>query len=179
MQLSARSILITSSSLGERSGDGNFSIFGPPFDNNTAYTFHKYWSKTDDTVIQQYLDVRDKYNAPIWMGESGENTDEWITQFTALLEKHDIGWAYWPYKKMAKTSAVVTITPPAGWDQIVAFAKLPRGTGQVEERLKVRPDQETIDKAFAGLLEDIQLQRCHVNAGYLTALGLKPVSMPQ
>jgi len=165
--------------LGGAQWDGNFAVFGAPFDNNTAYTFHKYWSKTDETVIQQYLDFREKYNAPIWMGESGENTDEWITRFVALLEKHDIGWTFWPYKKMEKTSAVVTITPPTGWDKIVAFAKLPRGTGQVEDRLKVRPDQETIDKAFAGFLENMQLQHCHTNAGYLSALGMKPVSVPQ
>jgi endoglucanase len=43
----------------------------------------------------------------------------------------------------------------------------------------VRPDQATIDKAFAGLLENIQLQHCHANAGYLKALGLKAVSAPQ
>jgi endoglucanase len=165
--------------LGGAQWDSNFAVFGPPFDSNTAYTFHKYWSKTDESVIRQYLDFRDRYNVPLWMGESGENTDEWIAQFVALLEKNDISWAFWPYKKMEKTSAVVTITPPVGWDQIVAFAKLPRGTGHVEERLKVRPDQETIDKAFASLLENIQVQHCHVNAGYLTALGLKPVSATQ
>jgi aryl-phospho-beta-D-glucosidase BglC (GH1 family) len=62
--------------LGGAQWDGNFTVFGPPFDNNTAYTFHKYWSKTDEPVIQQYLDFRDKYNIPIWLGESGENTDE-------------------------------------------------------------------------------------------------------
>ncbi len=75
--------------LGGAQWDGNFSVFGPPFDKNTAYTFHKYWSKTDDSVIQQYLDFRDKYNVPIWLGESGENNDQWITQFAALMEKHD------------------------------------------------------------------------------------------
>jgi hypothetical protein len=80
---------------------------------------------------------------------------------------------------MGNTSAVVTITPPEGWDQIVAFAKLPRGTGQVEERLKARPDQETINKAFADLLEKIQLQHGHTNPGYLKALGLKPVQVQQ
>jgi hypothetical protein len=80
---------------------------------------------------------------------------------------------------MEKDSAIVTITPPEGWDKIVAFAKLPRGLGSVEERLKVRPDQATIDKAFAGVLENIQLQHCHANAGYLKALGLKAVSVPQ
>ncbi len=162
--------------LGGAQWDSNFSVFGQPFDSNTAYTFHKYWSPTDESVIRPYLDFRERYNVPIWLGESGENTDEWIAQFAALLEKNNIGWAFWPYKKMAKTSAIVTITPPDGWDQIVAFAKLPRGTGQVEERLKARPDQETINRAFAGLIENIQLQRCHINPGYLKALGLRPVS---
>ncbi len=165
--------------LGGAQWDSNFAVFGAPFDGNTAYTFHKYWSATDESVIRPYLDFRERYQVPIWMGESGENTDEWIARFVALLNKNEIGWTFWPYKKMAKTSAVVTITPPEGWDKIVAFAKLPRGTGQVEERLKARPDQETIDHAFAGLLEAIQLQHCQVNAGYLKALGMKPVSLPQ
>ena len=80
---------------------------------------------------------------------------------------------------MGKASAVVTVTPPEGWDQIVAFAKLPRGTGQVEERLKARPDQEVINKAFAGLLENIQVHNAHTNPGYLKALGLTSVSVPQ
>jgi hypothetical protein len=132
----------------------------------------------EQKAIQEYVDFRDKYQVPLWLGESGENTDAWIADYRALLEKNNIGWAFWPYKKMGKTSAVVTITPPEEWDKIVAFAKLPRDMGKVEERLKQRPDQETIDKAFAGLLENIKLEHGHVNAGYLTALGLQPVSTP-
>ncbi len=165
--------------LGGAQWDGNFSVFHQPFDSNTAYTFHKYWSATDESVIRQYLDFRDLYNVPIWMGESGENTDEWISKFVALLNKNDIGWTFWPYKKMSKTSAIATISPPDGWDAIVAFAKLPRGTGAVEQRLKMRPGQATIDRAFAGLLKNIQVQNCHVNPGYLHALGMKAVATPE
>jgi Cellulase (glycosyl hydrolase family 5) len=165
--------------LGGAQWDTNFSVFGQPFDKNTAYSLHKYWMPVEQKAVQDYVDFRERYDVPIWLGESGENKNEWIAQFVALLEKNDIGWAFWPYKKMEKDSAVVTITPPEGWDKIVAFAKLPRGLGSVEERLKVRPDQATIDKAFAGLLENIQLQHCHANAGYLKALGLKAVSVPQ
>jgi hypothetical protein len=75
---------------------------------------------------------------------------------------------------MEKASAVVSIIPPADWGKIVEFAKLPRGTGHVEERLKARPDQETITRAFAELLESVRLQKCRVNEGYLRALGMKP-----
>ena len=74
-------------------------------------------------------------------------------------------------------SAVVTVEPPEGWDKIVAFAKLPRAVGATEGRLKERPEQAVIDKAFAELLENIQLEHCHVNEGYLKALGMKPVSV--
>ena len=159
--------------LGGAQWDTNFSIFGKPFDSNVAYTFHKYWTAPDESVIRQYIDFRERYDVPIWMGESGENTDEWIAQFAKALEKNNIGWAFWPYKKMQKPSAVVSIIPPADWEKIVEFAKLPRGTGHVEERLKARPEQETITRVFAELLESVRLQKCRVNEGYLKALGMK------
>jgi endoglucanase len=159
--------------LGGAQWDSNFSVFGKPFDSNVAYTFHKYWTAPDESVIRDYMDFRDRFDVPIWMGESGENNDDWIAQFVKTLEKNNIGWAFWPYKKMGKSSAVVSILPPADWAKIVEFAKLPRGTGQVEERLKARPDQETIVRAFDQFLENMRLQKCLVNAGYLKALGLK------
>jgi endoglucanase len=68
---------------------------------------------------------------------------------------------------------VVSVIPPADWEKIVEFGKLPPGTGHVEERLKVRPEQETITRAFAELLENVRLQKCRVNEGYLRALGMK------
>src|SRR6202790_2443791 len=159
--------------LGGAQWDSNFSIFGKPFDANVAYTFHKYWTAPDESVIRQYIDFRERNDVPIWMGESGENTDEWIAQFVKALEKNNIGWAFWPYKKMQKASAVVSIIPPADWGKIVEFAKLPRGTGHVEERLKARPEQETLTRAFAELLETTRAHKCRVNEGYLKALGMK------
>jgi len=90
--------------LGGAQWDSNFSVFGKPFDDNVAYTFHKYWTAPDESVLRQYIDFREHYDVPIWMGESGENTDEWIAQFAKSLEKNQIGWAFWPYKKMEKSS---------------------------------------------------------------------------
>jgi endoglucanase len=159
--------------LGGAQWDSNFSVFGKPFDTNVAYTFHKYWTAPDEKVLREYIDFRERYDVPIWMGESGENTDEWIAQFVKSLEKNNIGWAFWPYKKMEKASAVVSIIPPPDWGKIVEFAKLPRDTAHVEERLKARPEQETITRAFAELLESVRSQKCRVNEGYLRALGMK------
>ena len=124
------------------------------------------------------MDFRERFEVPIWMGESGENTDQWIEQFVKALEKNNIGWAFWPYKKMEKSSAVVSIIPPADWGKIVEFAKLPRGTSHAQERLKARPEQEPINRAFAELLENVRLQKCRLNDGYLRALGMKTDLVP-
>ena len=159
--------------LGGANWDGNFSIFGKPFDSNVAYTFHKYWTAPDESVIKPYLAFRDRYDVPIWMGESGENTDDWIAKFVATLEKNNIGWAFWPYKKMGKPTSVASIIAPADWEQIVTFSKLPRGTAHVEDRLKARPEQATINRAFSELLGNIPLSKCRVNDGYLNALGMR------
>ncbi len=153
--------------------DTNFKVFGPPFDSNVVYEFHKYWMPPVQNAIQEYVDYRDRYNVPIWLGESGENTDEWIQQFRTLLEKNDIGWCFWPYKKMEKTSCMVSIPQPIYWDEIVAFAKMPGGTGNAEKRIAARPSLEDCRKALDELLDKIRVASCHVNAGYFQALGLQ------
>ena len=158
--------------LGGAQWDTNFSVFGPPFDKNVMYNFHKYWMKPEQSEIQAYVDFRDKHQVPIWMSESGENTDEWITQFRELLDKNQIGWAFWPYKKMDSPRSIVSFARPIYWDEIVAYAKLQGGTGDVEKHLQKRPSQEHINAAFAQLLEKIQFSKCQINQGYLKALGL-------
>jgi hypothetical protein len=158
--------------LGGAQWDTNFEVFGPPFDSNVMYNFHKYWMPPEQKEIQSYVDFREKYYVPLWMSESGENKDEWITQFRELLEKNQIGWAFWPYKKMDATTAPVSFDRPVYWDEIVAYAKLPGGTGDTEKRIALRPPQEHIDAAFADLLDKIQFSKCRVNHGYLKALGM-------
>jgi hypothetical protein len=104
------------------------------------------------------------------MGESGENTDEWIRSFRTLLEANNIGWCFWPYKRMDATSCVVSINPTPEWDAIVGFAEGPRMT--FEDVRKNRPSKEKVRKALNDYLERIKFKNCRVNQGYLKALGL-------
>ena len=158
--------------LGGAQWDTNFKVFGPPFDKKLVYTFHKYWMEVNKTAIQDYLDFRDQHNVPIWMGESGENTDEWISSFRTLLEQHNIGWCFWPYKKLEATSCVVSINQPQNWDTIITFAEGPRST--FEEVRKHRPSKEKASKALNDYLERIKFANCQINQGYLQALGVTP-----
>lgn len=162
--------------LGGAQWDSNFKVFGAPFDSNVMYTFHKYWTAPNVSVIRQYLDFRDKYHVPIWLGESGENKDEWIAAFTKTLEENHVGWCYWPYKKMDATSSVVTFDRPAHWDAIVKFAAMPSGTGNAEKRIAARPSPEEAHTIFDDLLKQIRFSSEHVNEGYVHALGLTPPS---
>jgi hypothetical protein len=73
---------------------------------------------------------------------------------------------------MDATPCVATFDRPAHWDEILAFAKLPGGTGNAEKRIAARPAQGDIDAAFADLLKKIQFANSRVNAGYVQALGM-------
>src|SRR6266498_4201584 len=157
--------------LGGAQWDTNFKIFGPPFDAKLAYTFHKYWMPVKQEAIQEYLNFGEKYNVPVWMGESGENTDEWIDAFRKLLEGHNIGWCFWPYKKLKSTSCIVSLNPPDDWEAIIAFAEEPHAT--FKEVRKHRPPKEKVEKALGDYLERIKFANCRVNRGYLKALGLR------
>ncbi|MGP8245809.1 MAG: glycoside hydrolase family 5 protein [Bryobacteraceae bacterium] len=158
--------------LGGAQWDTNFKVFGAPFDSNTMYTFHKYWMEPTRAAIEEYLDYRDRYNVPIWLGESGENSDEWIVRFRSVLEENHVGWCFWPYKKMDQTSSVVTFARPRYWDEIVAYARLPGGVGELDKRSKARPSVEHAQAALADLLKQIRFENRRVNQGYLKALGM-------
>jgi endoglucanase len=157
--------------LGGAQWNTNFGVFGPPFDDKVAYTFHKYRIAPTQHEIQDYVDCSNSHNVPLWMGESGENSDEWINSFRTLLEKNGIGWCFWPYKKLDATTCVASIVKPEGWDAIADYANQPRTTfADVRQR---RPPKEVATKALAEFLQNIQLHDCKVNAGYLQALGLE------
>ena len=157
--------------LGGAQWDTNFKVFGQPFDEKLAYTFHKYWMDVKQEAIQEYVDFSKRYSVPVWLGESGENTDEWIASFRTLLERNGIGWCFWPYKKLDATSCVASINKPADWDAITTFADRPRAT--FEEIRNNRPAKEKIAKALSDYLEQIKFRNCKINQGYLKALGLK------
>ncbi|HSP88184.1 MAG TPA: cellulase family glycosylhydrolase [Ignavibacteriaceae bacterium] len=157
--------------LGGAQWDSNFKIFGPPFDSKLVYTFHKYWTDTDESVIKEYLEFRDKYNVPLYMGESGENTNEWITEFRKTLDRNEIGWCFWPYKKLDSERGPVSIKITEEYKEIIEFANGERVS--FEDLRKNRPDTEIIKKALTDYLENIKFKNCVINKDYIKALGLE------
>lgn len=160
--------------LGGAVWENDFSVFGEPFDDQLAYTFHKYWMPPEQEQIQEYVDFREKYNVPILMGESGENTDEWVMDFRELLDQNEIHWTFWPYKKMENTRGPMNFDKPAGWDQFVAYAESDRTSFARIRALKDSLDgidPETMKAVLNQFTENSKFENCSPNPGYIDALG--------
>lgn len=129
----------------------DWSIFTGPFDDNVFYQFHYYcWNRPDNlNDISRFIALREKFNTPIWVGETGEknNTIYWAT--TQYFEAHNIGWSFWPWKKMDTTNTPYSINPPEGWEQIKAYSQG-----------RDKPPQDLAQKSFDDLLENIKLANC-------------------
>jgi endoglucanase len=78
----------------------DWSIFTEKIDDNLMLQFHKYWSNPDTESLRPYLDKREEWNVPIFMGEGGENSKDWYVEAFQLFEEHDISWNFWPWKKL-------------------------------------------------------------------------------
>ncbi len=160
--------------LGGAQWNSNFEVFhDSTFDDNMMYTCHRYWCDTLQANIQDYVDFRDRVNLPIYMGETGENSDEWVGAWTRLMERNNIGWHYWPYKKMTTGGAcMLTIPAPENWHVIVDYTKADRSS--FAKIRAARPDQALVKKALTDLLENMKFANVSKNEGYIKAMGMQP-----
>jgi hypothetical protein len=142
----------------------SFDMFGPPFAQNLAYTYHSFWASTKRDSIQRHLNFSNRYNVPLFLGETGELTDEWNAEFRKLHEAHGIGWSFWTYKNLDTSSTVVSIKRPEHWDEIAAYA---------DGRSDVKPSDAVIQQAMTQYLEGVHLPNAEVRWSYLASLGLK------
>jgi hypothetical protein len=109
---------------------------------------------------------------PIYCGETGENEDEWVENFRKLLEQNNIGWHFWPYKKMNNTRGIVSFPQPANYDLISKYADTTRNN--FDEIRKTKPAQlNEAKKAWYQFLENCRYENIIPNKGYIKALGLK------
>ena len=107
----------------------------PPWDDNMVLSFHKYWNPNTDDAIRGSLGLREQYNIPLWLGESGENDNVWYRDCIRLVEGHDIGWSWWPLKKIGTNNPLeVPMTPQ--YQRLVDYftGKGPRPTAEEAEQ---------------------------------------------
>lgn len=138
---------------------GNYAGIMPPWDDNMALSFHKYWNSPTVGTVNPYFALRDTWNVPIWLGESGENGNDWFRQTLRMLESERIGWSWWPYKKIESVVGPVSVSSTPGWDAFVAWGK--GGS---------RPDSAQLDAGLMALVENLRIGNSRVGRDVLDAM---------
>ena len=157
--------------LGAPQWNGNFDPFTEwTYDDNIMYTCHRYGGDASVAAIGNFIAFKEKTNLPMYMGEIGHNTDEWQEAFCIAMEQSNIGYTFWPYKKI-RNSCFAGIVPPENWEKVIEFSEAPRST--YFEVRAARPDQELARKAMLDFIEASRFENCLPQDGYIKSLRLK------
>jgi aryl-phospho-beta-D-glucosidase BglC (GH1 family) len=130
------------------------------FDGNLVMSFHKYWNNNSQGSISGIIDLRNTHNVPVWLGESGENSNTWFTNAIGLVESNGIGWAWWPYKKIGSATGTVTIPKTQGWQTLLDYWK---GNG-------AKPSEEQARIWIMEQVEMMKLENCIIHYDVLDAM---------
>ena len=145
--------------------EGNYfaTTFGdlePPLADNTVYAFHKYWNGPGISSIQYLLDLRDRTDTPLWLGETGENQNPWAHAVAQLTAENNIGYNWWTHKKIQTTTSPLSAPFAPGYQAVVDYW---RGQGP-------KPSEEDAEKALFDMARGLHIDSSRVNRGLLLAL---------
>jgi len=125
----------------------NYNGIFPKWDDNLVLSFHKYGNPNVREAIQRFLDLRDEHDIPLWLGESGENSNTWFTEAIELCETNGIGWAWWQNKKMG-INQPLEIKEPDGYARLLDYWS---GKGE-------KPSREEASQILDEWLENLKLE---------------------
>ncbi len=133
------------------------------WDDNLALSFHKYWSFNNTGSLDWMINLRNSRNVPLWLGESGENSNVWFTELIALCEKNRIGWSWWPVKKPGINNPL-NVSVNSDYTQLINYWK-----GSVTN--------PGVDAAFSAVLrfaENHRLENCTFQKDVVDAMIRQP-----
>jgi endoglucanase len=137
----------------------NYNGILPTWDDKMVVSFHKYWNYNDQSSIQHFINIREKYNVPIWLGETGENSNVWFTQAISLMERNEIGWCWWPLKKMGFNNPL-EIKVTKGYQDLLDYWA---GKGS-------KPSAEAGYKSMMHMAESTLLKNCIIHYDVIDAM---------
>jgi hypothetical protein len=138
----------------------NYDGIFPLWDDNMALSFHKYWNGNNVESIQKFLDYRTQYNVPVWLGETGENSNVWFKEVVSLAESNNIGWAFWPMKKIENIAGVTSVSKTLEYEQILDYWKN-GGT---------KPTKAFAKKALMKIADNYKMKNVTVKADVIDAM---------
>ena len=138
----------------------DFAGLTPPWDENMSYSFHKYWGQTDLSTIQSYINMRNNYGVPLWMGESGENSNHWYYEVFKLLEENNIGWNFWTHKKVDKITSPFSAYVSPQYQIVIDYL-----SGNSSQ-----PDPNIAGMGLTSFANSLKIENCLLRRGVVAAL---------
>ena len=138
----------------------SFDNLSPAWDDNMSYSFHKYWNATDAGSINYLTTLRNNTQRPLWLGESGENSNQWFTDAIKLMESYNIGWAWWTLKKVEGNNSMMFVNKPAEYDYLLKY-----WSGQA-----TKPSVDYAVNALTKFAQNLNFDSCKINDGVLDAM---------
>ena len=138
----------------------DFNGLTPPFDDNMGYSFHKYWSTNSLGSINSYLNMRDAYDVPLWMSETGENSNAWFHDAVQLFEENNVGWCWWTTKKVDTITSPYSAARPAAYNQLRDYWR----TGNN------KPSPSVAEAILMELAENLKTENCTLRPGVVASL---------
>lgn len=159
--------------LGGARWNSDFFMFNDwTFDNNIMYTCHRYGGEATTEAINDYISFRDKTQLPMYMGEIGHNTNEWQADFVKVMKQANIGYTFWPYKKL-DGSCMMGIQRPELWDSLVVkYSETDRTT--YKNLREARPNQQLFRQQLEEFIRNCRFERCHKQDEYIRTMGMMP-----
>ncbi len=137
-----------------------FDKLTPPFDDNMVYAFHKYWSAPIIGTIGYLLAIRDEYNVPLWLGETGENSNGWFHEVVKLAESQGIAWNFWTHKQLDATAPPTNSPIKPGFRALLNYWN---GNGS-------KPTPGPAQAALYEMVANLHIDSVEVRTGVLQAL---------
>ena len=136
----------------------------PAFDDNMAWAFHYYswmvFNKPNVQTINYLIELRNRSNRPLWLGEVGENSNEWFMEVRSLMEAFEIGWAWWNHKKIGSIKGpLISKTDPV-YQELLDYwsGSLPK------------PSLERSMLGLNNMLENLKIENCQIEKGVVASL---------
>ena len=143
----------------------DFSGLTPPWDDNMVYSFHKYWSFNDS--LDWVTWIRNEYGVPLWMGEGGENSNQWFTEAIKVFEENYIGWAFWPWKKLESISAPYAIPTNSNYQSLINYfrgeSSAPSIENAVSGLMQLAEDSHISNNRFQKDVVDAMIRQVNSN----------------
>lgn len=137
----------------------DFTGLTPPMDDNMVYAFHKYWNDTSLGTIQYLIDIRNEYQVPLWLGETGENSNSWFYEVVRMVESQNIGWNWWTHKKYNTLTAPLSVVTNPEYEEILAYW-----------RGGPKPTREAAINGLMQMAADLHIDKCDFRPDVIASL---------